>query len=104
MRNRGSLKGWDLEYIAGLSARSLEKVLCEKRCKPFVEVKREILERRRMDEGDGNVGAILVSMLSLVAAFVQKDEHVDHKANADHMIGLLLCQGSECNISPLVFL
>lgn len=37
-----------------------------------------------MDESGGNAGAILVIMLSLVAAFVQKDEHADHKANADH--------------------
>lgn len=56
-----------------------------------------------MDEGGGNAGAILVSMPSLVAAFVQKDEHADHKANADHMIGLLLCQDSECNSNPSIF-
>lgn len=56
-----------------------------------------------MDEGSGNAGAILVSVPSLVAAFAQKDEHADQKANADHMIGLLLCQGSKCNSSPSFF-
>lgn len=52
-------------------------------------------ERSRMDEGGGNAEAILVPMPSLVAALVQKDELADHKANADHMIGLLLCQGKK---------
>lgn len=51
----------------------------------------------------GNAGAILVSRPNLMAASVQKDELADHKANADHMIGQLLCQGNGCNSSPLSF-
>lgn len=52
---------------------------------------------------DGNASAILVSMTGLMAAFVQKDELADHKANAEHMIRLLLCQGSVCNSGSLFF-